>query len=622
MNSPTRRAKLRQRISLWMPLILALIAYEAAASLQLQRTEFVGDEPHYMLIAHSLCYDHDADLKNNYEARDYASFYPYPVLESHGHDYRGNGVLHSQHNVGLPLLLTIPYCLLGEPDWARLEMAFLTALASWSIFLLARSWTKRDDVAWVTWAAATFTSPLWTMAPQLYPDTAAILGVAIALLLLNSPSLSNGKLLVLGLVVAWLPWLNVRLALLSLLIIATAVRKLRRSRPHWKQWVFLIVLPSISGVVWLWISYAWYGSLLPSAIYTPVVADIPFSWERLYVALVDLGLGREFGLLTYAPIYWIALVGLVVMASRREKAMWVPVIWLIVHIAFLALSQAMAAQGPGYTFPARMMVPIIPLLAIPLAYAILHNRWLRIVGAGLFLVSVVISIQSLLYPYTALADRNGFSELPFLDKLQAAYPALQFTTPSIDLDLSTIFRQTGQLVCRQDNPCIIRATPGIDEPGVMAFGPYQRLVSGQYKATFSLDAARVDPSALVARIDVAAGQGKRILAQQDIYARDFVTGDGYQPFSLSFTTRDIWQVEFRVYFTGQAKLRLQAIQINPQHAPAAPRAYPGLPLVVAWGASVIVAGAIAARHMRKSPAIGTQSHGSPPGKEQSGPDAG
>ena len=101
-------------------MILALVAYEAAAGLQLQRTEFVGDEPHYLLIAHSLCYDHDADLKNNYDAHDYASFYPYPVLESHGHDYRGDGVLHSQHNVGLPFLLAIPYCLLGEPDWARL----------------------------------------------------------------------------------------------------------------------------------------------------------------------------------------------------------------------------------------------------------------------------------------------------------------------------------------------------------------------------------------------------------------------------------------------------------------------------------------------------------------------
>ena len=501
-------------------------------------------------------------------------------------------------------------------------MAILAALASWSIFLLIRSWTKRDGVAWATWAAVTFTSPLWMMSPQLYPDTAAVLGVAIALLLLNSPSLSNDKILVLSLIVAGLPWLNVRLAMLSLLIIATAAAKLVRARPHWKQGVLLIVLPSISGVAWLWVSYAWYGSLLPTAIYAPVASDIPFSWQGLYVALADLGLGREFGLLTYAPIYWIALVGLVVMAFRREKLIWITAIWLIAHIALLSLSQALAAQGHGYTFPARMMVPIVPVLAIPLAYAILHHRWLRIVGAALFLVSLVISIQSLLYPYNALTDLNGFSELPFLSRLQAAYPALQFTASNTDLDLSTMFRQTGQLVCRQDKPCIIRATPGIDEPGFMVFGPYRRMITGQYTATFSLDADRVDTSALVARIDVATDQGKRILAQQDIYARDFVTGDGFRPFSLSFAARDIWKLEFRVYFTGQAKLRLQAIQIRPQQTSAASHAYPGLPIVVAWGASAIVAGAISARHRRGAPATEMQAHSSQSNKEQSGLDAG
>jgi len=168
----------------------------------------------------------------------------------------------------------------------------------------------------------------------------------------------------------------------------------------------------------------------------------------------------------------------------------------------------------------------------------------------------------------------------------------------------------------------IRARPGIDEPGFMAFGSYLRMITGQYTATFSLDASDVDPSALVARIDVAANQGKRILAQQDIYARDFVTGGGYQPFSLSFPARDTWALEFRVYFTGQARLRLQAIQVRPQQRSPASRAYPGLPIVVAWGASVIVAGAIAARHRRGSPATEMQAHGSQSDKEQSGLDAG
>jgi hypothetical protein len=323
-----------------------------------------------------------------------------------------------------------------------------------------------------------------------------------------------------------------------------------------------------------------------------------FSWRRWYVAAVDLGLGRENGMLTYAPVYWIALVGLVTMALRREKAIWVPGLGLIAYVFIVSLSAATYQTGLGYAFPVRFLLPIVPLLVIPFAYAILHDRWLRIVGIPLFLVSVVISAQSLVHPDQALANGSGVSKLALLKQLQVVYPSLQ-SERRVDLDLSKMFRETGQVVSDEAKSRAIHAQPGVDEPGSMAFGPYQALPTGQYTATFILNADRVDPSASVAYIDVATDLGKRVLAQRDIYARDFATKRGYQSFDLSFSTRDIWELEYRVYFTGQAGLWLQAIHIEPR-APTPSPAYPGLPIVAAWSASVIVGGIVAARRKRNT----------------------
>ena len=35
-----------------------------------------SDEPHYLLITQSLLYDHDLDLRNDYDGDRYSAFYP------------------------------------------------------------------------------------------------------------------------------------------------------------------------------------------------------------------------------------------------------------------------------------------------------------------------------------------------------------------------------------------------------------------------------------------------------------------------------------------------------------------------------------------------------------------
>lgn len=64
---------LRKRILLLF--LAALLVYNAGAALMNSNgVAFSGDEPHYLLIAHSLLHDKDIDLANNYARQDYAKY--------------------------------------------------------------------------------------------------------------------------------------------------------------------------------------------------------------------------------------------------------------------------------------------------------------------------------------------------------------------------------------------------------------------------------------------------------------------------------------------------------------------------------------------------------------------
>ena len=72
---------MRRWAALWAVLFAA---YAATLGLDAFRaSDYGGDEPHYLLTAESIVTDGDVDLTDEYAARDYDEFYPYP-LDRHG----------------------------------------------------------------------------------------------------------------------------------------------------------------------------------------------------------------------------------------------------------------------------------------------------------------------------------------------------------------------------------------------------------------------------------------------------------------------------------------------------------------------------------------------------------
>ncbi len=72
-----------------------------------------GDEPHYVVIAHSVAFDFDIDLANNYGGNE--PLIGGGALEPELHARPGvDGTLRPVHDVGLPLILA-PYVRLLKP---------------------------------------------------------------------------------------------------------------------------------------------------------------------------------------------------------------------------------------------------------------------------------------------------------------------------------------------------------------------------------------------------------------------------------------------------------------------------------------------------------------------------
>src|SRR3954447_1616480 len=89
------------------------------------RSDYAGDEPHYLLIAKSIAEHGSPDLRDEYADRGYREFYPYP-LRPHGSLTKGR--VDEPHGVGFPLLITPAFAIAGAKG-VEVFLAALTALA-------------------------------------------------------------------------------------------------------------------------------------------------------------------------------------------------------------------------------------------------------------------------------------------------------------------------------------------------------------------------------------------------------------------------------------------------------------------------------------------------------------
>lgn len=415
----------------WIAVAVAVVAL-GAGCLALQQRMPAGDEPHYLVITQSLLLDGDLRIENNHARHDYLAYFAgelRPDFLRRGLD----GQIYSVHAPGLPVMLAPAFAIAGYAG----AVAAVIALVSFGLALVwIAAWelTGSASAAWLAWAATAFAAPGYFHWFAIYPDGVGAACTAAALAALvrldNGPGrLSRAHLAALGAALAVLPWLHSRFAVVAGVLGAVLVLRLLPRPDRWRSITAFVAAPILSAAAWFTFFWAIWGSPSPSA---PYGFSTQSSLANLRAGIPGLLFDQQFGLLPNAPIYALALPGLVAMARVRLR--------LAVELGLLAvLYTAAVASYPmwwgGYSAPARFLVVILPVLGLPLG--ILWARGgagVRAMAPVLLTVSVAITLTEVMVDHGALLynARDGVSLL--LDwanrsvNLPLAWPSLHRTT--------------------------------------------------------------------------------------------------------------------------------------------------------------------------------------------------
>jgi len=440
-SPPTRRIKLL--IFVFSFVVYVLIGFRVTNQLVPS-----GDEPHYLLVAHSILHDHDLKIDNNYTQRHYQSFLR-GELDPHL-SLAKDGTVYSVHLPGLPLLILPGYMFYGRQG-AVICINLLAALLAVQLYLLAFSITQNKGFSLILWFVTSFTSPLLILSSQIYPAIPTALFVITAYRISHSRRAEKvTQSLLLGSVLAFIPWQNQRVALLAILLfiyhLAVSWIRIKKQRieSNERRISFLkffmcqpsVFLPTIvfalSGIVMATSFYAVYGSPLPTALHASTQFTDFFSLEIfLKEGLLGNMIDQATGVLIFAPYYVFFFAGLFLLL-RRDLIRTLLLIAVILTV-YVPCGAFVRGWRGAWSPVSRYMVAIIPLFLVPVFEGIKHAT--RTIFRYIFIFLVFISFYwSYLFlhtPFLSIMRRTGinpafekYSSIVDLTRYFPSFPAV------------------------------------------------------------------------------------------------------------------------------------------------------------------------------------------------------
>jgi hypothetical protein len=437
-----------------------------------------GDEPHYLIITHSLMVDRDVKIENNHARGDYRAFWGGDLRP----DYlvRGqNGEIYSLHSPGISALVLPGYAVAGV--WgAVLTICLVAALAALAVFDVAFL-LGGPAIALLTWLCVCLTVPFVPHTWMIYPEIAGAAIVAWAVRWLvdlyvvsgssgtheghdagdahsnvgsgpstarpepfDSPlilSMSKDERLAQdrpvegralragyrrittwiwrGACLGFLPWLHTKFIVFLAML---TVFLLWRLRSRLRDAAALLLPIGLFSMAWLAYFYVIYGSIDPQVAYGAyTAANVRF--ENLPRSLLGFLIDQKFGLLVYSPVYLLSLAGM--WRLLRDRA-WrgFALALATTAIPYIISSARLYMWWGGSSAPARFLVPVLPLMAPPIAAALMAVRSQvgRATAASWIAFAVLVAAVGVVVPERLflLSDPHGIAR--FLDAFQGSAP--------------------------------------------------------------------------------------------------------------------------------------------------------------------------------------------------------
>ncbi len=393
--------------------VYLLVGYQAQAEVGL-----TGDEPHYLLIVHSLLRDHDLRVADDYAEGSFREFYDGKIGPHLAH-----GTSHSVHGIGMPLLLFPGYALLGLLG-VLLTEAVLGALAVRELFGAVEQLTGDRAAALLASAGFGVTVPTLFLSTAAYPELAvATLAIALFRRWVSPPPPSSMGAAGWGLAFGALPFFHIKFfPLAAVFVVGSLVLWPKKRRA-------IAAGTAVTLLAFVTFCYVFLGSPNPLASY----GTQRVFWERIPLGLAGLFFDQEFGLFVSSPFYIFAVATLGSYIRRQPVPGWL----LFVTLGAVALpGAAHPLWSGGSSAPARFLFPALPLLAVAAGavWSWEPRRGIQPWARTFLIVSVLFGAYAASVPgkFLYLNQRDGTSRL--LESLGASWDLTHYLPSLVRAD--------------------------------------------------------------------------------------------------------------------------------------------------------------------------------------------
>ena len=607
----------KYRISFLLLLFLTL----SIATLELWKSydinTITGDEPHYLVMASGMVKQGVLEQTLPYQAefKSREIFKPGLAPEdaapspANTHAVQGPRGLFNVHNIGLPLLLALPYLGFGIIG-AKIFLVLLSSLillTTWKITGLLSSDSKHRY--WATLGAC-ISLPLIPAAGQIYPDILAGLLALTGLYWFMTADKERcvTQELAMASALAFMPWLQIKLAATCALIFAAVLLKKFLASRNYRKVLPILFIGFISCIALACYNYYAFGK-----VSGPYQSDAIEISRTAVMVLFGLVLDQNQGFLFQNPIYFI---GLIAIGSLYRDNKPFTILWALTFLSLIVPNAMHHAWYGGGSFSGRFEWSATIVFLIPVVYGLMKLALYRetlfrvLLGTGLLLQCYFFyryAVEGVwLYNKITTSWPSGYSiyykavhgGLPMLYNSEWAFRYLPnyawITLTSLlfaigffsrkrlgaaisgTLALGLLLIITAGVFDKQginsasyegkELPSLTGrvsgtsrvAEPGIDSPGFISFGPYLPLQEGEYELTLTYSSnAASDQKIGVYEVVDATSQNK--MDQGQLNGTDATSKTLKVRFELTKNKSQI--LEFRNFWYGDYDLSIHQVML-------------------------------------------------------------
>jgi hypothetical protein len=385
-----------------------------------------GDEPHYLVISHSIAKDFDLNVFNQYARDQYRDFIDVH-LQHHARVGKGFKVWYSYgHLPGLSLTLapffifTIPHPLLYF--LIRAFLGIFGALLAVLVYLFSLKLWKNNSLAIFITVVFTLTVPVFFYSIHIFAELQAALLVLTSLYLLLfsskntnfSPQRSQRlqsffKILLAGFLLGISVFWGLKYAIFIYLFSAGFfIYFVIKKQP--KQAILFVLFPFLFQILFFGYLYYAYGNFNPMSIYNGVMTEEQIkeyrsnmeeiSLQKRVETLLGIFFDQRDGLLLYNPFYFFMFPGLI-LALKKYRKYWPHLLVSGAGFAFI-LFLGYSTVRPGYCPQARYLTSVAWLLMLfsIIYYRETQNKFFKKILLYLPIYSIFVVIYQVFYPFT------------------------------------------------------------------------------------------------------------------------------------------------------------------------------------------------------------------------------